>query len=340
MTMNAVFTPAYGPASVLELRSLPIPALGSREVLVRVEASAISAADLRMRTGDFGRLSLLGRAFMGLFGPRQPVQGRSFAGVVTRVGADVERFAVGDRVFGSSLAGGAWAEYLAVPEDGAVARRPEHITPAEAAASPYGAGTAWTFLNDLARVQRGERVLVLGGAGGVGRFAIQVARHLGAHVTAVGSGPSLPLMRELGADEVLDYRETDFSAVGATWDVVFDTADASSFAHCQSVLTEQGRYVSLYASLGLVLQTLRTRWRRGPRALFGVGTGNRERTERIAELLGRGAIRPVVAAELPFERAAEAHRRVEEGRDGAVVIYPTAARRPATGTGAAVHSGV
>ncbi|MCA9658208.1 MAG: NAD(P)-dependent alcohol dehydrogenase [Myxococcales bacterium] len=331
--MNAVFTPAYGPASVLELRRLPIPALGPREVLVRVEASAITAGDLRMRTGDFGRLSLLGRALMGLFGPRRPVQGRSFAGVVTRVGEDVDRFAIGDPVFGSSLSGGAWAEYVAVPEDGAVARRPDHITPAEAAAAPYGAGTAWSFLNDLARVQRGERVLVLGGAGGVGRFAIQVARHLGAHVTAVGSGPSLPLMRELGADEVLDYRETDFTAVGATWDVVFDTADASSFAHSRSVLTEQGRYVSLYASLGLILQMLRTRRRRGPRALFAVGTGSRERTERVAELLACGAIRSVVAAEFPFDRAADAHRHAEAGSDGAVVVYPAATRAPAVSLG-------
>jgi NADPH:quinone reductase-like Zn-dependent oxidoreductase len=311
---------------VLELRRLPIPDIGPRDVLVRVEASSITAGDLRVRLGDFGRLSLVGRALMGFFGPRRPVQGTTFAGVVARVGADVDRFAVGDPVFGSSLAGGAWAEYLAVSQDGALALRPDHITPAEAAATPYGAGTAWSFLNDLARVQSGERVVVLGGAGGVGRFAIQVARHLGAHVTAVGSGPSLPRMRELGAHAVLDYRESDFTAVGETWDVVFDTADASSFAHSRPVLTDEGRYVSLYASVGVVLQMLRTRWRGGPRALFAVGRGSRERTALVAELLERGAIRPVVAAEFPLERAAEAHRHAEAGCDGAVVISPAAGR--------------
>ncbi|MEZ4381050.1 MAG: NAD(P)-dependent alcohol dehydrogenase [Nannocystaceae bacterium] len=330
--MDAVFTPAYGPASVLELRRLPIPALAPREVLVRVEASAINAGDLRMRTGDFGRLSLLGRALMGLSGPRRPVQGRAFAGVVTQVGADVERFAVGDAVFGSSSSAGAWAEYVAVAEDGAVAPRPGDVTPAEAAATPYGAGTAWSFLNDLARVQRGERVAVLGGAGGVGRFAIQVARHLGAHVTAVGSASSQALMRELGADVTLDYRATDFTAIGERWDVVFDTADASSFARSRPVLSAQGRYVSLYASLGLVVQMLRTRWGRGPRALFAVATASRERTELLAELLAGGAIRPVVAAQLPFERAAEAHRRAEAGSAGSVVVYP-AARPPAVSLG-------
>ncbi|MCB9763884.1 MAG: NAD(P)-dependent alcohol dehydrogenase [Alphaproteobacteria bacterium] len=323
--MNAAFTPSYGPASILEVRSLPIPTPKPHEVLVHVRASAVTAGDLRVRSGDFGALlSVVGRAFMGFFGPRHPVQGTAFSGVVASVGDAVDRFAVGDAVFGSSPSGGAWAEYIAVPADGALARRPENVSHAEAAAVPYGAGTAWHCLNDLARVQAGERVLVLGGAGGVGRFAVRIARHLGAHVTAVGSRASLDVMRELGADEVLDYRAVDFATLGETWDVVFDTADASSFRHSRPVLTERGRYVTLYASLGVLVQMLVSRWGRGPRALFAVVAGTRERTELLADLLSRGAIRPRVVARFPIEAVAEAHRRAEQGAGGDVLVVPSA----------------
>lgn len=324
--MNAAFTPSYGPASVLELRRLPKPTPGPGEVLVRIEASAVTAGDLRMRAAEFGPIPrLVGRLMMGFSGPRRPVQGTMFSGVVEALGEGVERFAVGDAVFGSSLSGGAWAEYLTVPAEGALARRPEGIGADEAAAVPYGAGTAWTFLHDLAEVQPGERVLVLGGAGGVGRFAIQVARHLGAHVTAVGSARSLELMRSLGAHEVVDRHAADFTALGQTWDVVLDTADASSFAHSRPVLTERGRYLTLYVSGRVVWEMLWTRLRGGPRALFGVSTGDRAKSEQLAELLGSGAVRPIVAASFPMERIVRAHEQAEEGGDGAVVVLPAAA---------------
>ncbi len=323
--MNAAFTRSYGPASVLEIRSLPVPTPGPREVLVRIEASAVTAGDLRVRAADFGPvMSLFGRLFLGIRAPRRPVQGTMFAGVVAAVGEEVERFTVGDPVFGSRPSG-AWASYLTVPEDGSVALRPDGVTPTEAAAVPYGAGTAWTFLHDLAQVQPGERVLVLGGAGGVGRFAIQIARHLGAHVTAVGSARSLPLMRELGAQETLDYRASDFTTLGQTWDVVFDTADASSFTHSRPVLTAQGRYVTLYASVRVAAQMVANRWRRGPRALFGVSSGSREQSQILADLLASGAIRPVVDAAFPLERIVDAHQHAEAGGDGAVVVLPEAA---------------
>ncbi|MCX4243981.1 NAD(P)-dependent alcohol dehydrogenase [Paraliomyxa miuraensis] len=321
--MHAAVTPAYGPPSILEVHRVPVPVPAPHEVLVRVRASTITAGDLRLRSGDFGpSMHLVGRALMGFSRPRHPVQGTMFSGVVASVGDEVDGFAAGDAVFGSSQSGGAWAEYLVVPADGALARRPENVSHAEAAATPYGAGTAWAFLNDLAQVQPGERVLILGGAGGVGRFAVQIARHLGAHVTAVGSRASLDTMRTLGAHAVVDYGEDDFTALGETWDVVFDTADASSFRHSRPVLTEQGRYLTLYASLGVLLQMLRTRWSRGPRALFTVCQGTRARTELLAGLLASGAIRPVVAARFPIEQVVDAHRRAEQGSQGAILVQP------------------
>lgn len=321
--MNAAYTPAYGPASVLEIRRLPIPTPGPREVLVRVEASAITAGDLRVRAGDFGVASLFGRLLLGVFGPRRPVQGTMFSGVVAAVGEDVERFAVGDAVFGSAR-GGAWAEYLLVPEQSALAVRPAHVTASEAAAVPYGAGTAWVFLHELAKVQPGERVLILGGSGGVGRFAIQIARHLGAHVTAVGSRRTLGLMRNLGADEVLDYKEADFTLLGAVWDVILDTADASSFPHSRAVLSERGRYVTLYVGLGILFWSAWTRWRSGPRALFTVAAGTPERTRVLADLLDQEVIRPVVDGTYALAGVSAAHRRAEAGAHGDVVVLPIA----------------
>ncbi len=321
--MNAVFTPTYGTASTLQLRHIPIPTPGPGEVLVQVEASAVTAGDRRIRSADFGPgMSLMGRLFIGLFGPRRPVQGTMFAGVVTAVGQGVERFQVGDAVFGS-VAAGAWAEYLVVHADGPIAQRPAGVTPAEAAATPYGAGTAWHFLHDLAAVKPGERVLVLGGAGGVGRFAIQIARHLGAHVTAVGRRTSFDMMRELGAHEVLDHQAGDFAARGETWDVVFDTADVSSLGHSRPALRPTGRFMTLYGGLRVLVDMLRTRRGRGPRALFAVVTGNRARTETLAKLLAEGAIRPVVAATFALDDVAAAHRCAEQRAPGDVVVLPT-----------------
>ncbi len=320
--MDAAHTPIYGPPSVLELRRLPVPQPGPGELLVRVEASAVTAGDLRVRAADFGPvLGVVGRLFLGLRGPRRAVQGTTFAGVVAQVGPGVERFAVGTPVFGSVPAG-AWARYLVVSAAGAVARRPAGVSAPAAAAVPYGAGTAWTFLHDLAQVQPDERVLVLGGAGGVGRYAVQIARHLGAHVTATASARSLPFLRTLGAHVALDRHRTDPLAAGQTWDVVLDTADAATFGQCRPVLRPGGRYLTLAASLRILLQALWTRWRGGPRALFTVSSGTREKTERLAELLDSGAIRPVVAPPVPLTDIAHAHHQAAAGGTGTVVVVP------------------
>ncbi|MEM6930824.1 MAG: NAD(P)-dependent alcohol dehydrogenase, partial [Myxococcota bacterium] len=265
--MNAAFTPAYGPATVIEIRDVPEAPLGDRQIRVKVHASPVTAGDLRIRSASFPGVALLGRLLMGVFGPRAPVQGTMFSGQVVEVGPRVTRFVVGDSVFGEASSG-AWAERLVVDADGAVAHRPVGVSHDEAAATPYGAGTSMHFLKRLAKVAAGEHVLVLGGSGGVGRFAIQVAKHLGARVTAVGSRRNLALMRRLGADEVLDYRRHDFTRTKVRYDVIFDVADASSFAHCRRVLAPDGRYVTLYVSGRALWQSLVTRLTGGRRVLF------------------------------------------------------------------------
>ncbi|MEL6347643.1 MAG: NAD(P)-dependent alcohol dehydrogenase [Myxococcota bacterium] len=318
--MKAILTPRYGSPSVLTIGHLPDLLPGPGEVLVAVHASPVTAGDRRLRAADFPGISaVFGRLLIGLRAPREPVQGTMFAGRVAAVGAQVTRFAVGDDVFGA-VDHGAWAEQLVIRADGAIAHRPAQVSAAQAAAAPYGAGTAIHFLRDLARVRPGERVLILGGSGGVGRFAVQVARHLGAHVTAVGSKASFPLMRSLGANEVLDYRTQDFTQTGEHYDVIFDIADASCFRHSRPALTPTGRYLTLFISLRVFAQMAWTRMFGRQKALFSVATTDRAIAETIRDWLAEGVITPVIAAAVPLDRAVEAHERAEADAHGDVVI--------------------
>jgi NADPH:quinone reductase-like Zn-dependent oxidoreductase len=305
--MRAAFTPTYGPAEVLEVRDLPAPTFGDHEVLVEVHASPVTAGDHRLRAADFPAIAaLFGRLLLGVLRPKQAVQGTNFAGRVVAVGSKVTRYAVGDDVFGSTPHG-AYAEYLAVPEDGPMARKPAGLGHDEAAALPYGAVTALHFLRDLGAVRPGEKVLVVGASGGVGRFAVQVAKHLGAEVTAVCSAGNFDLVRRLGADHVLDHRTTDFTRRPARYDVLFDVAGATTFSQCRSSLSREGRYLTLFVSIGVLLQMLLTAMRRGPRVKFAVANSDRSAMERVRELAERGVLRPVLAQSFPLKRIAEAH---------------------------------
>lgn len=322
--MKAAWTPQYGPASVLDVRDIPTPSIGPDEVLVQVLASPVTAGDLRLRTADFpGVSAVFGRLLMGVRAPKQKVQGTMFSGRVAAIGERVTRFAVGDAVFGSASAG-AWAEHVVVRADGIIAHRPDSVTDDEAAAVSYGAETALRFLRDIAGVKAGEHVLILGGSGGVGRFAIQIARWLGARVTAVGSRESLPLMQHLGADAVLDYRTDDFTKTGASYDVIFDIADRSSFRRCRDSLAPGGRYLTLTISLRVLLWMGLTGLLGGKRALFAIVMGNQESTEDLSGLMAEGVVRSVVAARYPLDRIAEAHTHAERRPLGSVVVHPAA----------------
>ncbi|MCP4806375.1 MAG: NAD(P)-dependent alcohol dehydrogenase [Proteobacteria bacterium] len=321
--MNVVHTPAYGAPGVLQITTAADPVPTDGEILVRVHASPVTAGDRRVRAADFpGATAWIGRLAIGLDGPRHPVQGTMFAGRVIAVGPSVTRFTVGDDVFGSADHG-AYAELICVREDGPVATIPESSSYEEAASIPYGAGTALHFLRDLAKVQPGEKVLILGASGGVGRYAIQIAKHMGAEVTAVCSRAATTLVDELGADHMLDYKSMDFTANGHRYDVVFDIADASSFRHSRGSLTPTGRYLTLYLSASALLSVALTALIGGRRALFAVVLGERQRTEDLRALLADRTIRAVILDRYPMARAADAHRLAEQGVHGEVVIVPT-----------------
>lgn len=321
--MHAAMTPTYGPPEILQLTDVPEPTMGPRDIRVQVHASPITAGDRRLRSADFPGLSALpGRLLLGITAPRHPIQGTMYAGRVIAVGADVTRFQVGDDVFGGADHG-AWAERIVVAEDSAVALIPAGVGYTQAASVPYGAGTALHFLRDLAALTPGEKILILGASGGVGRYAIQVAKHLGAEVTAVSSPEAFDLTRSLGADHVLDHRSQDFTTAGVQYDVIFDIADASSFRHSRNSLTPNGRYLTLYISLVALFTMGLTALIGGRRSLFSVAMGTQAQTEDLADLLGQGLLRAVVAHQIPLARLIDAHTLAEQGVHGEVLILPT-----------------
>ena len=318
--MQAATNTQYGPPAVLHPREIDRPTLGDRQVLVEVRASVVTQGDRRLRAADFpGMSAIFGRLLIGVFGPRHSVGGSMFAGRVIEVGSEVTDFAVGDDVFGSVMHG-AYAEYLAVSEGDALAKMPSNASYAEAAAIPYGAGTALVFLRDLAKVQRGERVLIVGASGGVGRMAVQIAKHLGAEVTGV-CGADGDLVRELGADHVIDYRRADFTRSDQRWDVILDTTEGNHFRAFKRALTPRGRYLSLYLTIRVLWEMATTALRGGRRAIAGVAAGTATTTNDLRQLVEQGAVRAVIAKRFPLARIAEAHAFLEaESPHGSVVI--------------------
>ncbi len=316
--MRAVTQKTYGAPEVLTIAEVSRPALGECQVLVEVHASAVTQGDRRLRAADFpGFSAIFGRLLIGLRGPRKPIPGSMFAGRVVAVGPGVTRFAVGDDIFGSVM-NGAYAEFIAVGENETVAHMPEGVSYADAAAVPYGGLTALAFLRDMAKVRPGERVLIVGASGGVGRYAVQIAKHLGAEVTAVCSRDH-DLMRELGADRVIDYTKEDFTSGEDRWDVIFDTSEPD-FRRRSRALTPTGRYLSLYMTVGLLFRMMLGAIFGGRRAITGVAMGTPQQMENMGELMRQGVVRATIARRFPFESIAGAHAYLEQGRVGGDIV--------------------
>jgi len=297
----------------------PSPKRG--EVLVRVHAASVTTADWRFRASAFpSEFWLAGRLMVGIFRPRHAVLGMDFSGVVAEVGEEVTRFKVGDEVFGATNRG-AHAEYVAVRESGAIVAKPSCISHEEAAAIPFGANSAFAFLRDVARLERGQRILVIGASGGVGTWAVQIARHLGAEVTGSCSTRNVDLVRSLGAHHVVDY--TAGSPFGAgTYDVVFDTIGVTTFAQAKrSALAPRGTYVPLNAGFREMLQSIITMFGSEQRVRTSISKNTREGLELVSSLIEAGELRPVVDTVYPAERVVEAHRHVEgRHRRGGVIL--------------------
>ena len=321
--MKAASYRRYGGPEVVELVDLPDPVPGPHELVVRMSATSIGASDGAARSGR----PWFARVYFGLRRPKYPVLGWQFVGVVDRVGDAVTRFAVGERVFGTVASNaGAHAELILVAEDGVVLPAPDGLADAELAAVIDGALTALPFYREGAQLQAGQRVLVNGATGVVGVAAVQLAKHYGAHVTAVSRTASLELARSLGADEVIDFTSEDFTRNGQGYDVVFDVAAASTYSRCRNSLTATGVYLTTVPSFGIFANQLLTSRSRGRRAkiLFtGLRPGAAIAADLavVGDLASAGHLVPAIDSRHALDSIVEAHRRLDEhGKRGIVLI--------------------
>ena len=246
-TMKAVLQTQYGPPDMLRLADVPKPTVGENGVLIRVRAAAVNHADLVYITGS----PLLARLAFGLRAPKQPVRGRDVAGEVQAVGRKVTRVRPGDAVY-AEVETGSFAEYTSAPES-AVFRKPTNLSFEQAAAVPVSARTALQGLAHVAQVRPGQRVLINGASGGVGTFAVQIAKAHGAEVTGVCSTRNADLVRSLGAHHVVDYTQNDFTRTGEQYDVIFDSIGNHSLKRLRGALTRTGTLVLSSGTGGRVL---------------------------------------------------------------------------------------
>jgi NADPH:quinone reductase-like Zn-dependent oxidoreductase len=322
-TLTAWSIDRYGAPDRLIPVTLPVPQPGPTEVLIRIRASSVTRADGMMRAGR----PLFARLFLGLRRPRRNLSGTGLSGEVIAVGADVARFAVGDAVFGEAgVKFGANASHIRLSETDVLMKKPAGLSHEAAAVMCDGPLTSWHFLHQLARIRAGGRVLILGGSGGVGSAAVQIAAAAGAHVTATCSARNAGFVAGLGAERVIDYARQDFTALPERYDVIFDTVGVSSFAAAKARLTEAGRYLSPVLTLRLLGAMLATRLTGGRRALFtaaGVQPPEmlRGHLSRLLAMVEAGTLTPAIERIYPLADLIEAHRHVETGRKrGNVVV--------------------
>jgi NADPH:quinone reductase-like Zn-dependent oxidoreductase len=285
--MKAVVFDKYGSPDVLELRDIQKPVAKSNEVLVKVYATSVAAGDWRMRKAD----PFIVRFFAGLFRPsRVRILGFELAGVIEEVGKEVKSFKKGDRVFADcGFKFGAYAEYKCLPENERIALMPSNMTFEEAATVPIGGLTALRILRK-AGVNPGDNVLIYGASGSVGTFAVQIAKHFGAKVTAVCSAGNIALVKSLGADSSVDYSSEDFTRLETRFNIVFDAVGKTSKSACKNLLRKDGKYVSV----------------------SGFPKENPDDMQVLKKLIETGNLKTVIDRSYPLEQIREAHAYVEK----------------------------
>lgn len=322
-TMKAVVHPCYGKADVLRYEDVALPQPGDDEVLVEVRAVALNPLDWHYMTGT----PYIMRLESGFGRPKSDRLGVDFAGIVAAVGPGVTRFKPGDEVLGSRF--GAFAEYAVVAEGRAVVPKPSRLSFEQAAAVPVAAITALQGLRDKGRVKAGDKVLINGASGGVGTYAVQIAKALGAEVTGVSSAGNVELVRSIGADHVIDYKREDFTQGERRYDVVIDMVGNRSFREVARVLQPDGRYVIVGGPsdnrwLGALTAPLKA-WLQSPfvepTSTFFMAQTNADDMHYLARLMEEGKVMPVIDRAYPLEQVADAIDYLERGRArGKVVV--------------------
>ncbi|MCA0983751.1 NAD(P)-dependent alcohol dehydrogenase [Halobacillus yeomjeoni] len=319
--MRGIICEKYGAPEVLELVEMDKPEIKEDELLIKVQAITVSSGDSRIRRGTKQSLPLwpVSKMVIGLRKPRKKILGMDFSGVIEAVGKEVTKFKAGDEVYGF-CGKGTYREYITVKESRSVAHRPKSINFEEAAAVPFGAMSALDFLRKGA-ISEGKKILVYGASGSVGTYAIQLAKYYGAEVTGVCSNVNVELVKSLGADEVIDYKEEDFTNNGKTYDIIFDTLGKTSFKQCRCSLKEHGKYVVAVFDFPEVLQMIWTSKVGDKKVIGGIAGEKKVDLEFLRGLIEEGKIKVVIDRKYPLDQIREAHLYVDQGhKKGNVVI--------------------
>jgi NADPH:quinone reductase-like Zn-dependent oxidoreductase len=312
--MKAVVWTRYGPPDVLQLQDVPKPAPKDNEILIRVRATTVTAGDCELRSfKTLGALWLPLRIYVGLFRPtRIKILGQELAGEIEAAGRDVTKFKAGDPVLAwAGLRLGGYAEYACLPQTALMAIKPADLSFAEAAAIPVGGMEAWHYLKG--NVRPGQRVLVVGAGGTIGTFGVQIAKHLGADVTALDSAGKFEMLRSIGADHVIDYTREDFAKSGQTYDLIFDAPGKTTYAHAKRALKPDGEFLSANPGLADQVRSMRNLAKRRGQVTPEFTPRGHEELLSLLELFKAGKIRTVIDRTYPLEQAAEAHRYAETG---------------------------
>jgi NADPH:quinone reductase-like Zn-dependent oxidoreductase len=321
--LKAITYSKYGPPDVLQLKEVDKPVPKDDEILIRVRAVEATKSDCEMRSFKFAVkwFWLPLRIALGVRKPRRQILGGYFSGDVEGVGKDVTEFSVGDQVFGAArLKLGAYGEYVALPASYTIVAKPGSMSYAAAAAVPLGGLNALHFMR-LARIQEGEKILINGAGGSIGAHGVQIAKSMGAEVTAVDSTIKEDFLRRMGADHFIDYSKENFATMGRTYDVIFDMVAGSSYTENIRALNPNGRYLTANPRLSVMLRSVFTSRFSGKTVKFAFAKESREELLILKKMIEDGKIKSIVDRVYPMEHAADSHTRVEtEQRLGAVVI--------------------
>lgn len=322
--MKAVVCTRYGSPEVIEVRDVPQPVPGANEVLIKIYAATLTAGDCEIRRFAIPAMFWLPlRITLGITKPRRGILGQEYAGVIEAIGNKVTRFKVGDTVFGpTTIRLGAHAEYLAISES-----YPHLFTlgkmPYESAATITTGGLNGLHFVRMAKIVPGESVLINGAGGSIGTYAVQFAKSLGANVTCVDSINKLPMLRELGADHVIDFAQIDFTRNGKKYDVIIDIVGKSSFRRSLKSLNPKGRYILGNPTLGGMLRGTLTSLSGNKRVIFQFAGYEQENLEYIRQQIEEGKLRVVIDKRFQLDQVANAHRYVDAGlKAGSVIILP------------------